>query len=638
MGKRRVRLFVLKILNQEGGSFMKRIWKFLSLILVFVLVLTPVAPASAAAISTKDTDLTGYTVILHTNDTHGRAIPDSSGGNMGYAAVSALKKSAEAAGAQVILLDAGDTLHGLPFATVSRGESIVELMNLVGYDAMTPGNHDFNYGSARLSELSKLMKFPLLSSNVVVKANGQNFLQNHIIITKNGVDYGIFGLSTPQTEYMTNPKNVDTLEFRNPVEAAKLEVANLKASGADVIIALAHIGTDKSSDFTSERIAKEVDGIDLIVDGHSHSLHEEGLKVEDTLIVSTGDYLKNIGVAVFDKEGKLSAGTINAKTFTETDPYVSQVIEKVSKANDTALSEVIGKTSVVLDGVRENVRTKETNLGDLTADAMRHGTNADVAITNGGGIRTSIEVGDITKLDMVTVFPFGNYVVTKYVTGEALVQALELGVSGYPAVSGPFPQVSGITFGIDASKPAGSRVTDVKVNGKPVDLKAKYLLATNDFMAVGGDGYTMLKDFALENEFGALEEILMAYIKELGVVNIQADGRIKVVAEATVKEPEETKEPEVKKEEPAKEVKEEKKEEVKKEKKEEVKEPKKEKENGKADKVKIYVVQKGDYLRKIANVLLGNEGEWKKIYEWNKDIIKNPNQIQIGQKLKILPN
>lgn len=621
-------------MNQEGGSFMKRIWKFLSLILVFVLVLTPVAPASAAAISTKDTDLTGYTVILHTNDTHGRAIPDSSGGNMGYTAVSALKKSAEAAGAQVILLDAGDTLHGLPFATVSKGESIVELMNLIGYDAMAPGNHDFNYGSARLSELSKLMKFPLLSSNVLVKENGQNFLKNHIIITKNGVDYGIFGLSTPETAYKTNPKNVETLEFKNPIEAAKLEVANLKASGADVIIALAHIGTDGSSEFTTERLAKEVDGIDLIVDGHSHSLHEEGLKVKDTLIVSTGEHLKNIGVAVFNKEGKLSAGTVNASTFTETDPSVDQVIEKLSKENESVLSEVIGKTKVVLDGVRENARTKETNLGDLTADAMRHGTKADVAITNGGGIRASIDIGDITKLDMVTVFPFGNYVVTKYVTGEALVQALELGVSGYPAPSGPFPQVSGISFGIDASKPAGSRVKDVKVNGSPVDLKAKYLLATNDFMAVGGDGYTMFKDFATENEFGALEEILMAYIKELGVVNIQTDGRIKVVAEAPVKEPvEETKKPEVTKEEPAKEVKEEKK-----EKKEEVKGTEKEKEKEKTDKVKIYVVKKGDYLKKIAQTLFGKESEWKKIYEWNKDIIKNPDQIQIGQKLKILPN
>lgn len=617
-------------MNQEGGSFMKRIWKLLSLILVFVLVLTPVAPASAAVISTKDTDLTGYTVILHTNDIHGRAIPDSYGGNMGYTAVSAFKKAAEAAGAEVILLDAGDALHGLPFATVSKGENIVELMNLIGYDAMTPGNHDFNYGSDRLIELSKSMKFPLLSANVALKANGQNFLQTHTIITKNGVDYGIFGVSTPQTEYMTNPKNVDTLQFKNPIEAAKLEVANLKASGADVIIALSHLGTDKSSEFTSEELAKEVDGINLIVDGHSHSLHEAGLKVEDTLIVSAGQYIQNIGVAVYDKEGKLSAATVNAKTFTETDPTVDKVVSELNKANETALSEVVGKSNVELDGVRENVRTKETNLGDLTADAMRHATGADVALTNGGGIRASIKAGDITKLDMVTVFPFGNYVVTKYVTGEALVKAFELGVSGYPAPSGPFPQVSGVTFSIDASKPAGSRVSDVKINGKPIDLQAKYLLATNDFMAVGGDGYTMLKDFATENEFGALEEILMAYIKELGVVDIKVDGRTKVVGEAPVEEPkeepkEELKEPEVT-EEPAKEEEEEK----------VVEKPKKEKED--KEKVEIYVVKKGDYLRKIAKALLGNESAWKKIFEWNKDVIKNPDKIQIGQKLKILPN
>jgi 5'-nucleotidase len=310
---------------------------------------------------------------------------------------------------------------------------------------------------------------------------------------------------------------------------------------------------------------------------------------------------------------------------------VDQVAEKLNKENESMLSEVIGKTSVLLDGERENARTKETNLGDLTADAMRHGTKADVALTNGGGIRASIKAGDITKLDMVTVFPFGNYVVTKYITGEALIKALELGVSGYPATAGGFPQVSGIKFSFDASKPAGSRVKDVEVNGKPIYLKEKYLLATNDFMAAGGDDYTMFADFQIENEFGALEEILMAYIKELGVVDIQTDGRIKVAAEAPVKEPEETKEPEVTKEKPAKE-----------EKKEEVKEPKKEKEKvkekEKENKVKIYVVKKGDYLKKIAKTLFGKESEWKKIYEWNKDIIKNPDQIQIGQKFKILPN
>ncbi len=615
---------------------MKRIWKMLSLILVFVLVLTPVAPASAAVISTKDTDLTGYTVILHTNDIHGRAVPDSYSGTMGYTAVSALKKATEAAGAQVILLDAGDALHGLPFATVSKGESIVDLMNLVGYDAMTPGNHDFNYGSSRLAELSQRMRFPLLSSNVTVKATGQNFLQTHTIITKNGVSYGIFGVSTPETEYKTNPKNVETLEFKNPIEAAKLEVANLKASGADVIIALSHLGTDKSSEFTSERLAKEVGGINLIVDGHSHSLHEEGLKVKDTLIVSTGQYIENIGVAVFDKEGKLSAATVNAKTFAETDANVDKVVAELNEANETVLSEVVGKTNVELDGVRENVRTKETNLGDLTADAMRHATGADVALTNGGGIRASIKAGDITKLDMVTVFPFGNYVVTKSVTGEALVKALEHGVSGYPAPNGPFPQVSGITFSIDASKPVGSRVSDVKINGNPIDLQAKYLLATNDFMAIGGDGYTMFKDFAVENEFGALEEILMAYIKELGVVDIKTDGRTKVIAEAAVEEPkeevkEEVKESEPAKEKPAKEVKEKEKVAVK-----ESKDSKEKKD--KKEKVEIYVVKKGDCLSKIANNLFGKENAWKKIFDWNKDIIKDPNKIQIGQKLKILPN
>jgi len=586
--------------------------------LVFVLIFTLAIPTAAEAVSVENTDLTGYTVILHTNDSHGRAVPDSFSSYMGFTAVSALKKDCEAAGAKVILLDAGDTLHGLPFATLEKGASIVKLMNIAGYDAMAPGNHDFNYGTDTLVALAKTMNFPLLSANITIKESGEKLLEADTIIEKNGVKYGIFGLSTPETAYKTNPNNVTSIEFGNPIDAAKQEVTALKAAGADVIIALSHLGTDESSEYTSKLVAEQVEGIDLIVDGHSHSTFEAGLTVKDTLIVSTGEYIKNIGVVAIDPKGNMVAGLVNATNYAGSDASIDSVVSELSTKQDKLLSEVVGSTSVYLDGVREDVRSKETNLGNLATDAFRKATGADVAITNGGGIRASIEIGDITKKDLVTVFPFGNYVVTKNITGKALLQALEVGVGSYPEPLGAFPQVSGVTFTIDPTKPAGSRVVDAKVNGVKLDPKATYLLATNDFIIAGGDGYTMLADFEVVNEYGSMEEIVINYIQELGAIEKKVENRITVKTETPVVE--EVKETaEISK---AEEIS--KPEEIE----EEIKEP--------VEKFDTYLVVKGDYLRKIAIALFGKESEWKKIYKWNKNIISNPNKIQIGQKLKII--
>lgn len=578
---------------------MKRFKGFLSLVLTLALVLVPVSTAMASSLPQEGSSLAGYTVVMHTNDSHARAVPSSSSGYMGFTAVSALKKSYEAAGAKVILLDAGDTLHGLPFANLVQGKSIVELMNLVGYDAMTPGNHDFNYGSSVLTELAKTMDFPLLSANVTKKDNGADFLEDHIIIEKNGVKYGIFGLSTPETAYKTNPNNVSTINFGNPVTAAAKEVSELRAEGATFIIALAHLGLDKSSDYTSEMIAKQVDGINLIVDGHSHTVLEEGLKVEDTLIVSTGEYIQNIGVVMIDSKGSMQADLINATEFTGTDAAVDKLVATYSTEQEKLLSEEIGYTVVDLDGIREHVRAGETNLGDLTADAMRNATGADVAITNGGGIRASIDIGEITKKDIVTIFPFGNYVVTKYVTGASLLQALEHGASAYPEVLGAFLQVSGITYTIDATKAAGSRIVDPKVNGTALDLTKDYLLASNDFIFVGGDGYTMLSDYETANEFASMEDVMIEYLLKTGDVTIEKGNRVSIIE--APKAVADTEVAEV------------------------------------ANTVKyiIYVAKYGDNLSDISESLYGTENEWKKIYEWNKDSIKDPDLIYVGQELKI---
>ncbi|BCJ95849.1 metallophosphatase [Anaerocolumna cellulosilytica] len=623
---------------------MKRFGKVLSLLLIFCFCFSYVSKVSAEeALFLDKQDLTGYTVILHTNDSHGRAVPDSYNGYMGFTAVSALRAYYEKQGAQVLVMDAGDTLHGLPIATLEKGESIVQFMKLAGYDVMTPGNHDFNYGTTRLLELEDKMDFPLLSANIVKKDTKELLLKDNIIIEKNGVKYGIFGLSTPETAYKTNPNNVTTIEFTDPVEAAKKEVTALKSAGAQIIISLAHLGLDESSEVTSKLVAEKVEGIDLIVDGHSHTTLQDGLMVKDTLIVSTGDYIRNIGVVAIDKSGNMKAALVNSSAFTLTDEAIDKEAADITAAQEKLLSEVVGKTSVYLDGVRENVRTKETNLGNLATDAFRKATGADVAITNGGGIRASIEIGTITKKDLVTVFPFGNFIVTKNITGKALLEALEVGVASYPETLGGFPQVSGITFQIDVTKPAGSRVVKAVINGERVNPEKIYQIATNDFMAAGGDGYTMFNEFATVNEYGSMEEIIIDYIKEVKTINAKDESRITVLEVSKEEEKTVTEEPSKSGESKADgknntktDIKSGSKTDSKAETKETaVSKDKNKTESKSSEEHTIYVVVKGDNLSKISLKFYGTQTKWRDIYELNKENISNPDSIFIGQKLKM---
>lgn len=506
-------------------SFIKRsLVVFLTAILVF--------SGLGLSVSVQAAEATSKTItILHTNDTHAKVKPAD--GGMGFAKLATLIKQKEAENPNTLLLDAGDTFHGTPFATLEKGESIARILNKVGYDAMAAGNHDFNYGSARLLELKDIVNFPILSANVRQKSNDDLLLEPYTIKEVDGIKLGIFGLSTPETHYKTNPKNVETLNFTDPVVEAKAMVEVLEGEGVDAIIAVTHLGIDESSTDTSIRVAQGAPGIDLIVDGHSHSKLVEGLDgANDTLIVSAGEHTKNLGVVELTFDGKTlvnkSASLITQEESTSVveDSEVKTLIETISASQDVILSEVIGETKVHLEGAREFVRTGETNLGNLLTDAMVDATDADVAITNGGGIRASIPKGQIAKADVVAVLPFGNYLVTKKVTGANILAAVEHGSRDYPNSQGGFPHVSGMTFEIDVKAEAGKRVKNLKIAGEPVVLDREYVLATNDFMAVGGDSYTMLADGKLLNEYGALDEILINYIAENSPVNPQIENRV----------------------------------------------------------------------------------------------------------------
>lgn len=476
--------------------------------------------------------------ILHTNDIHGRFVKDDK--VIGVDILATIKKQTP----NSVLVDAGDTIHGLPFVTLSKGQDAVDLMNAAGYEFMAPGNHDFNYGYERLKELT-LKKgentLRVLSSNV--KKDGQSVFEPSYIKEIDGVKVGFFGISSPETAYKTNPNNVVGLTFENPIKTAKEEVEKLEYQGAEVIVGISHVGTDKASDPTTYDVVKAVEGIDVVVDGHSHTNMPNGEKVNDTLIVSTGDYMSNIGkieIEIENKDGKNEVVNANASYITKAetlniqgDEGVTSKINEIKAKQDAILSKKVGNTETFLDGVRENVRTKETNLGNLIADAMINETNADISITNGGGIRSSIDVGEITKGEVVEVLPFGNFIVTKELTGAQIKAVLEHGVKDFGKPAGSFAHVGGMKFVVDPEKEVGSRVVDITIEGKKIDMDKKYTVATNDFLAAGGDSYPSFNDVPNLNEYSALDEAMENYIQKLGTVNYKVEGRITTGKEAS---------------------------------------------------------------------------------------------------------
>ncbi|ADO81825.1 5'-nucleotidase C-terminal domain-containing protein [Ilyobacter polytropus] len=556
-------------------------------------------------------------VVAHINDTHGR-VEEGKYDGMGFPRISTVLKDLRKENDNVLFLDAGDTIHGTTFATLSEGESVVEILNYMKLDASTPGNHDFNYGKDRLKEIEKLADYEILGANVVTE-NGGKFIEPYIIKDMNGVSIGVFGIATPETAYKTNPKNVDGIKFGDPVEYSKKSVQELKSKGADFIIALTHLGMDESTKdgLKSTDIAKSVEGIDLIIDGHSHTTLEDGMVVNKTTIVQTGEYDKNMGIVhikvengvttinprLISKEEALGKtiereiameiteklkvnedylikdgdtlseisystkvpvadlASINeisnvdliykgntimvpveknvTKTVTqvekvkvggiEKDPQLVKLIDSIKGEQKKITQVKIGETPVSLNGERKFVRTGETNLANMITEAMLWKTGADIALTNGGGIRASIPAGEITVGDIISVLPFGNYVVTKEMTGSEVIEALEHGISDYPATKGAFPQIAGMKVQFDPSKAPGERLVSVTMNnGEELLPDSVYLVATNDFIAAGGDDYKMFKGKAEAGNFEGLDEILMDYIKAKGITERGKDNRISV--------------------------------------------------------------------------------------------------------------
>lgn len=592
--------------------------QFISVILSFVLVLgIMIVPSSAFAAETQKL------TIVHVNDVHGRLKFDEGQKEIGYGRLKTIVDELKEDNPNVLLLNAGDTFHGVVDVNLTDGKAMVDLMNEVGFDAMVPGNHDFNYGYERLLELKDLAKFPIVGANILKdKDNTSDFDPYTIKEMENGLKVGIFGLTTEETKFKSHPDNTKGINFGKPVEIAKDVVKKLQEEKVDVIVALIHMGNEGTTLTTSNEIAENVKGIDIIVDGHSHEIEDK--VVGDALLVQTGNYTNNIGVVdievedgkIINKEGKLISFD-EAKDIVP-DPKVEEEINKIDEVNAPKLAEVVGKSKVDLDGERANARTGETNLGNLITDAMRKSTGADIAFTNGGGIRASISAGDMTFGDIITSFPFTNTLAVIEVTGEELTQALEHGVDLYPEQAGHFPHVSGMSYKFDAGKPVGERIVEVLVDGKPLEADKTYKLVTNDFMAAGGDDYTMFEGKTFIAEGGLFSDVLIDYVKGLGEVAPTVEGRIIATVPAEVEEPAPTPEPEPTPEpttEPTPEP-------------EPITEPAPE--PVPEPEVRKYVVESGDVLWKIARQF---DTTWEKLAEFNS--IKNPHLIFPGQVILV---
>ena len=515
---------------------------------ISVLLVLIVLASSFITAGAQESDTVTLT-ILGTNDVHSYYAdsPDSveegktaTTGSIGYAKVSAYKKQTAENG-PVLLFDAGDATHGQVFATLMEGESIIWLMNEAGYDAMTPGNHDFNYGYEKLIDLDYMADFPIFASNLVYADTEMSVFSEYKIFTIDGIKVGVFGITTPETLYKSSPINTEGLEFLDPYETGAWMEAFLRPH-VDVVIALSHLGLDAGSEFTSEGLAKAAPNIDIIIDGHSHTELPTGMLVGDTLITQAGEHGRFIDqVEIVLKKGaartdRMSVIFKSSKLITyedlitlEPDPNIIEVTNEIQNAISVVSEEIIGQTGIDLDGERESNRSRETNLGDLITEAMLLETGADVAITNGGGIRASIPAGDITLGQVITTFPFGNYIVTIEATGQDLIDAMENGLSDYPELKGAFPQIAGMRVVFDPAEPAGSRVVELTIDGTPVDPAGTYVLATNDFMAIGGDQYTMFADNKLLGEFSAFDEVLANYLSLYGTDGLEPDGRISAV-------------------------------------------------------------------------------------------------------------
>lgn len=527
----------------RGRSKMKQLKKQWNKVTVLLLTFGMVFGLfGAVTVQAQDGNASGSTIfdvkIVHTNDIHARVEEDDYNQVIGMDRLSGIAQAFTEGADGSLMLDSGDTFHGQPIATLVKGESVAKLMKACGYDAMTTGNHDWSYGKDRLKELGGIANVKILSGNIK-NADGTSFFDTDALvkeITKNGktLKIGVFGVSDPEIKNKTTPSNVEGLDFQDAVSYAKKEAAALKAEGCDVVIALSHTLDPKN-------VAAQVDGVDLWLCGHEHIELSESVTTPDgskTYVSESGHYLNSVGLidlnCIMDEDGsvhvdyeKTSVDYEAAQNYPK-DASVTVVLDTIKAENETELNRVIGTSPVELDGVWEHIRIGQTNLGNVITDAYLLATGADIAFENAGGIRASIAAGTVTYGDVINVSPYGNYVVTKKLTGAQIKEMLETSLTiqkncivandsgewdAWPNDSGSYLQVGGITVRFDPAQPAGERVLSVQKDGQELDDTKEYTVAVNNYLA-GSDSYPQLADATEIGEYSCCEELLIRFFEQ----------------------------------------------------------------------------------------------------------------------------
>lgn len=514
---------------------MHRRFKNLSCGVLAVLLCLQGMPFEVSADSGEDT--TFQIKIAHTNDIHARVSEEK--GIIGAERLKTMIDAWSSDGDMDLVVDSGDLFHGQPIATLVKGESIAKIAQLLGYDVMTAGNHDWSYGKDRLKELCDMAGVQMLCGNVKTENQDPFFEQEYYVeeVSKNGetLKVGMFGEIDPELYHSTTPANVEGLTFTDSVAYAKQAVGQLKEEGCDIVIGLAHTNDP-------QEIAVQVDDVNLWLCGHEHVDRNTTVSTPNggtAYVVESGYYLNEVSLmeldCTLDKNGELKEVAFerqvvtaeNADTY-EKDASVTALLEDINQEQEEVLKTVVGKTPEDLDGDWYHLRIDETNLGRVVADAYLLATGADAAFENAGGIRASVAAGSVTYGDIIGVSPYGNYIVTKQITGKELLEILETSIEiqrqcieayergeddAWPSSSGSYLQFGGIEVLYDLAGPEGNRVLKVTVGEKPLDEKQVYTVATNNYAAVSGY-YPQLVNAGEIGQFCACDEALVAYFKQ----------------------------------------------------------------------------------------------------------------------------
>ena len=518
--------------------------KLLSLLLIAVLMLSLLGMATAA-----DTAIGKDIVILYTNDVH-CAVDDS----IGYSGFLAYKKDMLKSTEYVTLVDNGDAIQGGVLGTLSKGEYIIDIMNKVGYDVAVPGNHEFDYGMNTFLNLSKKLSSGYISCNFMDLKTGKPVFNSYKMITYGNVKVAYVGIDTPEAITKSTPTYFQDAygnyiygfcsgnNGQDLYSAVQKAIDSAKAEGANYVVAVGHLGVDEqSAPWRSTDVIKNVTGLTAFIDGHSHStIAKQEIKDKDgktVVLSSSGTKLAAIGKLVIKADGTVSSELV--KDYKTKDSTIDSFIKDIKTQNQALLDTVVAKTDILLttknaDGSRA-VRSKETNLGDLSADAYRIVGGADIGWINGGGIRADISTGDITYGEIINVFPFNNSLCVVEATGQEIIDALEMAARVCPAENGGFLHVSGLKYTIDTTIPSTVKVDDKKMfvsvdgarrvknvqvlNGTTgqydaISLTKTYTLASHDYMLKSsGDGINMFKDNKILIDSTMLDnQLLISYI------------------------------------------------------------------------------------------------------------------------------